>query len=168
MTIANSPIARANQITTFDLVLPGLLTPGGTPANATGTLTIDVTAGIVSAADIQIPISGVPDLTNIQESHALDPSLALWTIGITNVLCPCSYALQFNFTTSAPGSLVGFAGGTITQAAFSSGGIVFLEGGSITPVGVPGPVAGAGLPGLILASGGLLGWWRRRQKFGAG
>ena len=47
------------------------------------------------------------------------------------------------------------------SASLPSSG-VFADGKEIAAV--PGPIAGAGIPGLIAACGGLLAWRRRRQK----
>ncbi len=52
----------------------------------------------------------------------------------------------------------GTNGGTVDQ------GTLVVTGPTLAAAAVPGPVVGAGLPGLMLAGGGLLGWWRRKRK----
>jgi hypothetical protein len=110
----------------------------------------------------------LPDGWTVQVDTFLDPADGVFTTAI-----PLSSHLfhasdpTFDQTVRAdPGS--GFYSVT-ERFTISTNGVVGSTTTSadiafVAPATVPAPIVGAGLPGLILASGGLLGWWRRRQR----
>ena len=78
---------------------------------------------------------------------------------------PFDYAAAVSYQT--PGSYVPlFQGSGIVSYESVSGGAIqrlgFAINGSTSVSVVPAPAVGAGLPGLVLAFGGALAWWRRR------
>jgi hypothetical protein len=96
------------------------------------------------------------------ETSTYDVQLGSTVLLETAITSVVSTTLTFSPLISDPNARLSFT--TVTAPDGFHGAVLSDIVVTDTTVSVPGPIAGAGLPGLILAGAGVLGWWRRRQK----